>query len=81
MMVAAAITTAGDTIDRAKALKRFIELASLLQGGVYGNLFSFMAIMKGLASPQVTEHACAHVDSNPTVTDIDLIATMKILDY
>ena len=52
-MVAAAITTAGDTIERAKAMKKFIELASLLQSGAYGNLFSFMAIMKGLSSPQV----------------------------
>lgn len=58
MMVAAAITTSGDTLDRAKALKRFIELASLLQSGSYGNLFSFMAIMKGLASPQVIGFEC-----------------------
>lgn len=54
-MVAAAITTAGETIERAKALKKFIELASLLQSGTYGNLFSFMAVMKGLASPQVCD--------------------------
>ena len=55
LMVAAAITTAGETIERAKALKKFIELASLLQSGTYGNLFSFMAVMKGLASPQVCD--------------------------
>ena len=42
-----------DSVERAKSLKRWIELASLLQSGTYGNLFAFMAVMKGLESPQV----------------------------
>ena len=42
-----------DTVDRAKMTKRWIEIANLLQSGTYGNLFSFMAVMKGLESPQV----------------------------
>ena len=42
-----------ESVDRAKTLKRWIELASLLQSGTYGNLFAFMAVMKGLESPQV----------------------------
>ncbi len=42
-----------DPVERAKMLKKWIELCQLLQSGTYGNLFSFMAIMKGLESPQV----------------------------
>lgn len=42
-----------DVIERAKMLKRWIEIAELLQSGKCSNLFSFMAIMKGLESTQV----------------------------
>lgn len=52
-MVSLCVVSAGETLDRAKMLKRLIELASLLQSGSYGNLFSFVAIMQGLAAPQV----------------------------
>lgn len=53
-MVALSIVTAGETIERAKMLCRFVQLAFLLQSGSYGNLFSFISIMQGLTSPQVS---------------------------
>ena len=40
-------------MERARLLHRFIEIANLLQSGNYGNLFSFIAVMQGLAVPQV----------------------------
>ena len=52
--VALCIVSAGDALDRARMLQRFIELASMLQSGKYGNLFSFMAVMQGIHVPQVS---------------------------
>ena len=51
--VSLCVVTAGDAMERARLLHRFIEIASLLQSGNYGNLFSFIAVMQGLAVPQV----------------------------
>ena len=51
--VSLSIVTAGDAMERARLLHRFIEVASLLQSGKYGNLFSFIAVMQGMAVPQV----------------------------
>lgn len=51
--VSLCIVTAGDAMERARLLHRFIEIASLLQSGSYGNLFSFIAVMQGLAVPPV----------------------------
>ena len=45
-----------EPVERAKALKKWIELSQLLQSGTYGNLFAFMSVMKGLESPQVSKH-------------------------
>lgn len=53
-MVSLSIVSAGDAVDRAHTLRRFIELAFILQSGTYGNLFSFISIMQGLTSPQVS---------------------------
>lgn len=47
------IITAGDALERAKLLHRYITVAQLLQSQKYGNLFSFLAVMQGLAAPQV----------------------------
>ena len=55
-MVALAIVSAGDTIERARMLRRFIELAFILQSASYGNLFSFISIMQGITCPQVSRH-------------------------
>lgn len=52
--VALCIVSAGDALDRTRMLQRFIELASMLQSGKYGNLFSFMAVMQGIHVPQVS---------------------------
>jgi hypothetical protein len=52
-MVSLSIVSAGDAIERARTLRRFVELAFILQSGSYGNLFSFISIMQGLTSPQV----------------------------
>ena len=49
------VITAGDALERAKLLHRYINVAQLLQSQKYGNLFSFIAIMQGLAAPQVGE--------------------------
>lgn len=49
------IVTAGDAMERAKLLRRYIEVAQLLQSK-YGNLFSFVATMQGLAAPQVCKN-------------------------
>jgi hypothetical protein len=54
-LVAISLIHITDVIERSKMLKRWIEIADLLQSGTYGNLFSFMAIMKGLESPQVLD--------------------------
>ena len=51
--VSLCVVTAGDAMERARLLHRFIEIASMLQSGNYGNLFSFIAVMQGLAVPQV----------------------------
>ena len=48
------VITAGDALERAKLLHRFIEIASLLQSGKFGNLFSFIAILQGINVPQVS---------------------------
>ena len=53
-MVSLSIVSAGDTIERARMLRRFVELAFILQSGSCGNLFSFISIMQGLTSPQVS---------------------------
>jgi hypothetical protein len=47
------IITAGDALERARLLRRYIDVAQLLQSIKYGNLFSFISIMQGLAAPQV----------------------------
>lgn len=49
------IVTAGDALERAKLFRRYIEVAQLLQSSKYGNLFSFVGVMQGLAAPQVCE--------------------------
>ena len=56
--VSLCIVTAGDAMERARLLHRFIEVASLLQSGKYGNLFSFIAVMQGMAIPQVGYVSC-----------------------
>ena len=48
-MVALSIVSAGEPLERASILRRFIELAFILQSGAYGNLFSFISIMQGLS--------------------------------
>ena len=52
-MVTLTVITAGDALERAKLLHRYVEVAQLLHSNKYGNLFSFVAIMQGLAAPQV----------------------------
>lgn len=52
-LVATCLVTAGSVSERARMLKKLVELANQLQSGNYGNLFSFLAIMKALASEQV----------------------------
>ena len=47
------VMTAGDAMERAKILRRFIEMCVLLQSRSYGNIYSFVAIMQGIAAPQV----------------------------
>ena len=52
-LVVACLVTIGGLSERVKMLKKLVDLANQLQSGSYGNLFSFLAIMKGLASEQV----------------------------
>ena len=46
------VVAAGDLGTRGKVLSKLIELADVLSDKL-GNLVSFMAIMEGLALPQV----------------------------
>lgn len=50
--VATLVVAAGDLGKRGKVLSKLIELADVLSDKL-GNLISFMAIMEGLALPQV----------------------------
>lgn len=50
--VATLVVAAGDLGTRGKVLSKLIELADVLSDKL-GNLVSFMAIMEGLALPQV----------------------------
>ncbi len=54
-LVVLCIIQVPDSVERAKTLKKWIELSQLLQSGTYANLFAFMSIMKGLESPQVEQ--------------------------
>lgn len=51
--VATLVVAAGDLGTREKVLSKLIELADILSDKL-GNLISFMAVMEGLALPQVT---------------------------
>lgn len=51
--VATLVVAAGDLGTREKVLSKLIELADILSDTL-GNLISFMAVMEGLALPQVT---------------------------
>lgn len=53
-------------MDRAHTLRRFIDLAFILQSGTYGNLFSFISIMQGLTSPQVSAYIVHAIINCPT---------------
>lgn len=55
------VMTAGDALERTKLLRRYIEVADLLQSAKYGNLFSFIAVMQGLGAPQVSSDSDIHV--------------------
>ena len=52
-LVVASLVTIGSLSERTKMLRKLVDLANQLQSGNYGNLFSFLAIMKGLAAEQV----------------------------
>ncbi len=60
-IVTLTVVTAGDALERTKLLHRYIEVAQLLQSQRYGNLFSFIAVMQGLAAPQVSIHVISHI--------------------
>jgi len=47
------VISAGDAMERVKLFRRYINVAQLLLSPANGNLFSFMAVMQGLATPQV----------------------------
>lgn len=51
--VATLVVAAGDLGTREKVLSKLIELADILSDKL-GNLISFMAVMEGLALPQVS---------------------------
>ena len=53
-MVSLCIASAGEPLNRAKALYRFIDLAYMLQGKSFGNMFSAMAILYGIVAPQAS---------------------------
>jgi len=67
--VATLVVAAGDLGTRGKVLSKLIELADVLSDKL-GNLVSFMAIMEGLALPQVTRlhhtWSCLHHQSCST---------------
>ncbi len=47
------VITAGDALERTKLLHRFIEIATLLQSGKFGNLYTFISVIQGINVPQV----------------------------
>ena len=49
------VITAGDLSDCVKLFCCYVDVSELLLSKKYGNLFSFMAIMQGLSSPQVRQ--------------------------
>ncbi|XP_065916914.1 breast cancer anti-estrogen resistance protein 3 homolog isoform X2 [Dysidea avara] len=52
--VKACIVCSEDIEERAKVIAKFVELARALQSTCFGNIFSFVAVMTGLASSQVS---------------------------
>lgn len=54
--VNACILCSEDIEERAKVIAKFVELARALQSTCFGNIFSFVAVMTGLASSQVRHH-------------------------
>lgn len=54
--VNACIVCSEDIEERAKVIAKFVELARTLQSTCFGNIFSFVAVMTGLASSQVRHH-------------------------
>lgn len=85
-MVTLTVVTAGDALERAKLLHRYIDVAQLLQSIKYGNLFSFVAVMQGLAAPQVCKttpttrslnvHIGAALEKEPTAVHCKLVGTV-----
>eukprot|EP00118_Oscarella_pearsei_P004904 m.21780 g.21780 ORF g.21780 m.21780 type:complete len:704 (+) comp28219_c0_seq1:1342-3453(+) len=53
LWAASVIVGAGDVAKRKNILKKLIEMAHFLQGDALANVHGFMAIMRGLQSPQV----------------------------
>lgn len=51
--VASVLIAAGDVLTRKKVLEKMIDLADTLCAMENGNMISFMAVMEGLAQPQV----------------------------